>query len=50
MLLNTYKASKICENEKKKFELCRATPAGKHVDPEICEEATANFLECYHTL
>ena len=47
-MVNTYKGSQLCANEKKQFDLCRATPQGKHVSPEVCEEVTANFLECYH--
>ena len=30
--------------------MCRATPAGKHGDPEVCEPKVANFLECYHQM
>lgn len=46
--LFSYKGSVSCAKERSEFALCRATPAGKLGDPEMCESKTANFLQCYH--
>ena len=42
-----YKGSQVCKSEAQEFKMCRATPAGKHADPEICEAKVSNFLQCY---
>ena len=42
--LFSYKGSVACAKERSEFSLCRATPAGKLGDPELCEAKTANFL------
>ena len=46
-LIYMYKGSQVCKAEAREFKLCRATPAGKHGDPEICEGKVSNFLQCY---
>ena len=49
-LLYAYKGASYCANERSEFVLCRATPAGKLGDPELCEGKVANFLQCYHDM
>ncbi len=49
-LLYAYKGSSFCAKERGDFVLCRATPAGRLGDPELCEGKVANFLQCYHDM
>ena len=49
-LIYAYKGSSYCAKERGDFVLCRATPAGKLGDPELCEGKVANFLQCYHDM
>ena len=44
------KGASYCNKERSEFALCRATPAGKLGDPEMCEGKVANFLQCYHDM
>ena len=46
-LIYMYKGSQVCKAETKEFKLCRATPAGKFGEPEMCESKVSNFLQCY---
>jgi hypothetical protein len=43
LLLST-KGAVFCIKERSDFALCRATPAGKLGDPELCESKAASFL------
>jgi hypothetical protein len=49
-LMFAFKGNEFCAAEQAEFKLCRATPAGSHGDPEICEGKVSNFLQCYHDM
>jgi hypothetical protein len=49
-MILSYKGYKICENQRKALELCRATPLGKIANPKLCEKQSVNLLECFNTL
>ena len=49
-LIYMYKGSQVCKAEAADFKMCRATPAGQHSYPEICEKKVSNFLECYSVM
>ena len=39
-----------CENERKKFAMCRATKVGRSKDPSFCESQTADYMQCHHEM
>ena len=43
-LIYAYKGAQVCNRERADFALCRATPAGRLGDPEMCEGRVASFL------
>ena len=43
-LIFSFKGASYCAAERSEFALCRATPAGSHGDPELCEGKVSNFL------
>ncbi|TNV73950.1 hypothetical protein FGO68_gene12813 [Halteria grandinella] len=49
-ILFAHKGSLACENERKRFALCRATAVGGSGDPSFCEQQAADFLQCYHEM
>jgi hypothetical protein len=49
-LIFATKGATFCAKEQGDFLLCRATAAGAHGEPEICESKVANFLQCYSDL
>ncbi|CDW90090.1 UNKNOWN [Stylonychia lemnae] len=49
-LIYGFKGASFCAKERGDFVLCRATPAGRLGDPELCEGKVANFLQCYHDM
>jgi hypothetical protein len=49
-LIFSFKGATYCAAEKNDFALSRATPAGSHGDPELCEGKVSNFLQCYHDM
>ena len=49
-LAYSYGASKVWQDERAKFVICRATPLGKAGDPSVCESQVNAFLTCYKTV
>eukprot|EP00347_Sterkiella_histriomuscorum_P011654 403371629 len=49
-MIFAYKGATSCAQERGDFVLCRATPAGRLGDPELCEGKVASFLQCYHDM
>ena len=49
-ILMAQKGQLACENERKKFALCRATKVGRSKDPSFCETQAADFLQCYQEM
>jgi hypothetical protein len=43
-MLLAYKGGVACENERKRFAMCRATTVGRSGDPSFCEQQAADFL------
>ena len=45
-----HKGQLACQQERKKFVMCRATKVGRSKDPSFCESQAADFLQCYHEM
>ena len=46
-MLYAIKANKICNKEKKMFNVCRKTLEGKFVNPALCKDHAIKIIDCF---
>lgn len=45
--LHSLKAESLCPEVRKVFNICRASPFGKFIDPELCVIHSKNLINCF---
>ncbi|CAG9335698.1 unnamed protein product [Blepharisma stoltei] len=50
MLLHSIKANTACGNVRKSFNLCRASPFGKTIDPGLCRFQAQTLIDCFEEI
>jgi hypothetical protein len=47
LLLHSLKANSLCGDVRKVFNLCRATPVGRVIDPSYCKGHAEALVSCF---
>ena len=50
MLVHSVKANKVCGEVRRLFNLCRAAPFGRIIDPRVCERYALDLVDCFHSV
>ena len=45
--LHSLKAERICPEVRKVYNICRASPFGKVIDPSLCALHAKNLIDCF---
>lgn len=45
--LHSLKAERLCSEVRKVFNICRASPFGKVIDPGLCALHAKNLIDCF---
>jgi hypothetical protein len=48
MAIHCAKANLVCGQVRKLFNICRASPFGRVIDPSVCSRHAKDLLQCFH--
>lgn len=48
MVIHSAKANLVCGKVRKLFNMCRASPFGRVIDPSVCARHAKDLLQCFH--
>ena len=50
MFLTAVRANNLCKKERQNLSLLRATPVGKHIEPELAHESAIRLVDCFQKM
>ena len=50
MFLTAIRANNLCKRERQGLSLLRATPVGKHIEPEVAQDSAIKLIDCFQKM